>query len=100
MLQSSSEKALPFQVRHLIARYKPSLRAAITEAVQEKLVAVEAQGRSVTAEDISECVGWVVFGPDDERNIRFEEECWRAYKEGRSRSLRDIIDELRRPIAG
>ena len=27
----------------------------------------------------------------DDRNMRFEEECWRAYKAGHSRSLRDML---------
>ena len=89
---------LPFYVRRLIWKYRPHLRDAITNAVHQKYDELTSLGRNITAEDISECVGAVVFALGD-RNPRMEQLCLDAYSRGECRPLREVIDELRTSIA-
>jgi hypothetical protein len=90
---------LPFYVRRIIGRYQPYLRDAIADAVRKKSDEVKrSQGREITAEEISECVGEVISGPGD-RNLRMEHLSLHAVEHGQYKPLREVIDELRASIA-
>ena len=96
MGKCKSNEALPFYVRRQILCYKPHLREAIAQAVREKLDELRSQGKDITAENISECVGDVVLG---DRNMRMEQLCLDAVARGEYKTLREVIDELRASIA-
>jgi hypothetical protein len=98
MSRSVTCNPLPFFVRRLIQKYKPHLREAISRAVQEKSREMEAQHKSLTPEDISQCVGEVVFGTED-RNLRMEQICLNAVERGDYVPIQDVIDELHASIA-
>ncbi len=92
--------SLPFHVRRVIAGYNPHLREAIAKAIMEKMVDERSQGREITRDDISECVGQAVGEiTTGGRNMRMEELSWDAHKRGDSVTLQDAIDELRAEIA-
>ena len=100
MRDCKTRESLPFHVRRVIAGYSPHLREAIAKAVMEKMADTKVQGREITHDDISECVGQAVGEiTSDGRNIDMERLSWDAYQRGEYTTLQDVIDELRSEVA-
>ena len=87
---------LPYAVQRSIRKYEPSLRAAITRAVQQQQDSHP--DKPLSAEEIGLCASEVVFGTG-EYDKGMERICIDAYDRGHSTPLHEVINGLRSRVA-
>lgn len=95
MSQKNATTPMPYHVQRIIRRYAPHLQSEIAQAVKDKIG--EKGGDDITLEEIGECASRIILG---EGNRRMEKLSMDAYRNGHSRPLQEVIDELRTSIAG
>lgn len=92
MNTTKQRRELPPPVARCIRMYMPALRSEITAAVEQKM---QQLNRLPSAAEIGECAAAVVYGDGKPYDVVMENLCLQAYHAGKSRPLREVIDELR-----